>query len=110
MVKNLRALRTERKLSQEEFGKRVNLSQQTVHKYETGKTEPDIATLILLANFFEVSVDYLIGNTDIRRRYEKTRTFDLNTEEAHLIEVFRRIRPKYRKGLCTVVYGLQDAK
>ena len=63
-MKNLKALRLSKKLSQQQLALRLDLSQQTIYKYENGITEPDIATLIKLAGYFNTSVDYLIGNTN----------------------------------------------
>ena len=67
-MKNLKALRLSKKLSQQQLALRLDLSQQTIYKYENGITEPDIATLIKLANYFNTSVDYLIGNTNNPQR------------------------------------------
>ena len=51
-------------MSQQQLALKLNLSQQTIYKYENQITEPDITTLINLADYFNTSVDYLIGNTD----------------------------------------------
>ena len=63
-MKNLKTLRLSKNLSQQQLALRLDLSQQTIYKYENQITEPDIATLIKLADYFNTSVDYLIGNTD----------------------------------------------
>ncbi len=42
----------------------LNMSQNTVSRYETGEREPGIAELIKLADYFNVSLDYLTGRTD----------------------------------------------
>ncbi len=60
----LRDLRKERKLSMKKLGELIGLSESTVSLYETGKREPDNETLMKLADYFEVSVDYLLGRTD----------------------------------------------
>lgn len=57
-------LRTEKGLSQRDVAKAMYVSQGTYNNWENGKTQPSIEQLIRLAHFFEVSVDYLIGNTD----------------------------------------------
>lgn len=64
MVKNLKKLREENKLSQQALAEKLGITQQAVYKYERTVIEPDIETLIKLANIFHVSVDYLIGNCD----------------------------------------------
>lgn len=42
----------------------LNTNQNTISRYESGEREPSIADLIRLADYFNVSVDYLIGRTD----------------------------------------------
>ncbi|QXE19500.1 helix-turn-helix domain-containing protein [Clostridium sp. 001] len=61
---NLKKLRSERGLTQIELSKNLNINRATYAHYETGRREPDIETLKLLADYFNVSVDYLLGNTD----------------------------------------------
>jgi transcriptional regulator with XRE-family HTH domain len=60
----LKELRNARGLSQEDLAISLNLIQQTVGNYETGRTEPNLNTLAKIADFFNVSVDYLIGRSD----------------------------------------------
>ena len=57
-------LRNEKGLSQRELANIMNISQGTYNNWENANTQPSIEQLISLANFFEVSVDYLIGRTD----------------------------------------------
>ncbi len=57
-------LRNEKGLSQRELARIMNVSQGTYNNWENANTQPSIEQLISLANFFEVSVDYLIGRTD----------------------------------------------
>lgn len=42
----------------------LNIAQNTLSQYETGVREPDLKTLRLLADFFDVSIDYLLERTD----------------------------------------------
>lgn len=51
-------------LSQTEMAKRLGISRSTVGMYETGQREPDFETLEMIADFFNVDVDYLIGRTN----------------------------------------------
>ena len=59
----LKELRLEKNLSQSEVGKIVNMSKMAISHWESGHSEPSIAQLIELSNFFGVSVDFLIGKT-----------------------------------------------
>lgn len=62
----LTALRKERKLSQKALALSLGYSRGQIGNYELGSREPDFSTLIKIADFFNVSVDYMIGITDIR--------------------------------------------
>lgn len=60
----LKELRKSRNLSQVRLAIELNISQNSISRYETGEREADYKTLIALANFFNVSVDYLLERTD----------------------------------------------
>ena len=60
----LREIRQAKGVSQLRLAIELNMSQNTISRYETGEREPGINELIKLADYFGVSVDYLIGRTD----------------------------------------------
>ena len=60
----LKELRIEKKISQADLGKIVSMSKMAISHWESGHSEPSISQLIVLAQYFEVSVDYLIGKTN----------------------------------------------
>ncbi len=60
----LREIRRAKGVSQLKLAMDLNTSQNTISRYETGEREPGINELIKLADYFGVSVDYLIGRTD----------------------------------------------
>lgn len=61
LAKNLRNKRVNSKLTQEEVAKKLDISRTTYAGYEKGHHEPDIETLIKIANLFETSIDFLVG-------------------------------------------------
>ncbi|MDA2518995.1 helix-turn-helix transcriptional regulator [Bacillus cereus] len=63
----LHTLRKERKLRQEDMAKQLGIARTTYAMYEQGNREPDYNTLIKLATFFEVSIDYLLGTAEMRQ-------------------------------------------
>lgn len=67
MRNRIRDLREDMDLRQIDVAKATGISQKTLSNYETGETNPDSYALIKLANFFNVSIDYLVGrvNTNI---------------------------------------------
>jgi len=60
----LRKLRTKKKITQEELGRKVNVTKVSISGYENGNRNPDTDTLQKLADYFNVSTDYLLGRTD----------------------------------------------
>jgi len=62
--KRLRKLREEKELSQLELAKNLDIANSTLSLYESGKREPDFATLQKIASFFKCSADYLLSRTD----------------------------------------------
>jgi len=59
---NLKKLRENKNLLQKELAEILNVTSQTVSGWEIGRTQPEYQMLLKIANFFEVSVDYLLGN------------------------------------------------
>lgn len=100
MVKNLKELRREKGISQHELASMIGTSQQSVNKYENHNIEPDIATLILLADYFETSVDYLIGRTSHSHMQE---TDNMSFEEAELIEKYRSLDKREKQCVIMVL-------
>lgn len=90
-MKNLKVLREKNQLSQQKLASIINVSQQSIYKYEKDLAEPDFKTLIDLADYFDTSVDYLIGNTDIDRKYEHLNEAELSDIEHEFITEFRKL-------------------
>ena len=61
----LKELRMERNITQQELGNIVNMSKMAISHWDKGHSEPSLSQLIILSDYFEVSVDYLIGKTDV---------------------------------------------
>ncbi|MBQ8503427.1 MAG: helix-turn-helix transcriptional regulator [Clostridia bacterium] len=61
---NLKEIRKSKGISQLKLAMDLNMSQNTISRYETGEREPGIAELIKLADYFNVSIDYLVGRTN----------------------------------------------
>lgn len=55
-------LRRLKGISQEEIGEKINVSRQTISKWENGQTTPELEKLIELSKIFDIPIDELIGN------------------------------------------------
>lgn len=102
-MKNLKSLRESKGLSQQRLASYFNLSQQSIYKYENGLAEPDIATLEAMADFFDTSVDYLVGHSDIPYKLEERNDCALSQEEQSHMEAYRKLSPSLRSLLNTLI-------
>lgn len=71
MYRRIRDLREDRDLNQTKVADRLSMSQTGYSKYETGENDIPTAILIKLARFYNTSIDYLLGETDCKKRYPK---------------------------------------
>ena len=71
-MKRLKELRKRKKLSQLQLAMALNMNQNSISRYETGEHEADYATLIAFADFFIVSIDYLLERTDDATPFRKS--------------------------------------
>lgn len=67
--KRITALRQEKRLTQQAVAEGIGLARATYAHYETDRHKPDDRTLCKLATFFNVTTDYLRGNTDLKKPY-----------------------------------------
>ena len=73
MYQRIRDLREDRDLNQTQVAQYLGMSQTGYSKYETGENDIPSAVLIKLASFYNTSIDYLLGQTDKRERYPKSK-------------------------------------
>lgn len=86
----LRELLELHNLSQKELGDILNIAPSTIGNYVRNIREPDHSTLIVFANHFNVSVDFLLDNNQ---------GFGLDRDEQLLITVYKNLKPEYKKIL-----------
>ena len=103
MIKNLRLLREKHGVSQQKLAEAIGLTQQSINKYENHKIEPDIATLMLIADFFHTSVDFLIGHTEAQAEHEGVPVFKLNADEIRLVNQYRQLSHKEKDSIHLVM-------
>lgn len=73
MYRRIRDLREDRDLKQEDLAKLLNCTQACYSNYENGKRDIPTEILRTLANFYSVSIDYLLEETDIKTPYPKNK-------------------------------------
>lgn len=86
-MNRIRALREDLDLRQIDVSHATGIDQKTLSNYETGKTQPDMYALIRLADFFNVSLDYLVGRSDISVQSSKDLAREIERIQDELDEV-----------------------
>jgi len=101
-IERLKALRLERKLKQNQVAKALEISPQRYSYYETGDRQPDNEMLIKLAQYFEVSVDYLLGNSEIQEIINKSRKNSKVSENMKLLQDYEKL-PQSEKDIIKYI-------
>lgn len=91
----LKQLREENNLTQLELAQKFNITSQTISQYERGIRTPDFNLLNSITDFFGVSVDYLLGRTDIRNFNDNGNSVD--KEESSLIDDYKKLNSTGKK-------------
>lgn len=96
-MEKLRIIRKEMGFTQKELANFLNVSQQTYSDYENGKTEPDIDTIIKMAEILQISVDYLVGRTDELGAVTPVPAVpQFSEEDREILSLFHALTPEYR--------------
>lgn len=64
----LKGLRKAKKVTQKAVAENINIAIRAYQYYESGEREPTLSILIALADYFDVSLDYLVGRSEIKER------------------------------------------
>lgn len=96
-MEQLKKLRQIHHLSQQKLADEFHISQQSIWKYENDLSEPDINMLIRFANYFNVSVDYLIGNANVPTKADLILEKQLSPAESDLIRRYRSLSSKMQE-------------
>lgn len=106
MLENLRILRAEAKMTQKQLAEAIGVSQQSINKYENHNIEPDIETLIRIADHFDTSVDYLIGHKVSEQN--TTQTDMLQIDERRLLSNYRSLTKTQKQALLQLTAAIQN--
>ncbi len=91
LSERLKLLRNEKDLSQRELANILNISNGTIAMYETNKRQPDNDTLSKIADFFNVSIDYLLGKTDIKKPQNIDEKYSVLLNDEELAEALEEL-------------------
>lgn len=82
----LKSLRLSQGLTQDELAKHLKISRSAIGMYEKGAREPDYETLEIIADFFNVDIDYLLGRTTKTTYIPKADSYYLNEETQQIAQ------------------------
>lgn len=102
----IRDLRKQRKMSQTELAKILHVSQQTVTAWETGKAEPSSSAISSLADYFDVTTDYLLGRPD--RKGDDAKTADIEDDDVIFTYEGRRIPKEDLELIRRIMRGTRN--
>lgn len=101
-MNRLKELRLEKNLLQSDIAKVIKKSDRAVGLYERGERDMGTDTLAILADFFDVSIDYLLGKTDVRKQ-EKIKLDDIDLAFASGV---KGLNDKNKETLKSIMEGL----
>lgn len=108
----LKQLRRSAGLTQSEFAKKIDVARTTYAMYEQGNREPDYATLQKIADYFEVSTDYLLGRSS-HPKLDAAKDKEVDKEVEELLAIIEAM-PKDKRSdmemkILAYARGLADA-
>lgn len=98
----LKILREEKKLNQADVAAFLGVSQQAYQRYENGSSEPNADGFIKLADYYNVSVDFLFGRTQVREMNTQDKWLptpeEVEAVEQKIIDIYTQLSPKLRRA------------
>lgn len=85
----LKDLRKEKAIAQKDVANALNITQKAYSFYERGEREPNLKMLVDLSNFFNVTIDYLLGQ-------EKEKLYSINDEEYRILKKYKKLNDNHK--------------
>ena len=86
----LRTLRTNKGLSQQDFAKQLGISKSSVNMYERGEREPSFEMLEVIADYFNVDMDYLLGKSEFTNKFQWLQIMNSNQSATNVLKIAGR--------------------
>lgn len=107
-MKRIAQLRKEKGLNQVGLALKLNVSQKMISAYESGVHQPSIETLSGMADLFGVSIDYLVGRSDIKLPAEQFSKDGLSADEVELLDLYKAMPRETQKRAIGVLFALRE--
>lgn len=93
-MNRIKELRTENGILQAGLAKLLKIGQATISNWENGRTEPDQEALREMSKIFGVSIDYILGNTDIKRPLTSEDMSGLTEKQIKILQMMDQMTPE----------------
>ena len=93
-MNRIKQLRMEAGILQADLAQQLKVRQNTVSTWETGRSEPDLDALRELSRIFGVSIDYILGNTDIKNPLTSEDMSGLTEKQIKILEMMDQMTPE----------------
>ena len=104
----LKDLRLEKGVKQKDVAEKCDISPQCISQLELGVRSPTGTTLVALADFFNCSIDYLMGRSDDFSKSSLPPYIPLSNEEKQCITIFRQLPPDFQKHTLEYIQKLAN--
>lgn len=113
----LRILRTSKGLSQQDFAKQLGISKSSVNMYERGEREPSFEMLEIIADYFNVDMDYLLGKSDFTNKFQWLQIMNSSQSATNVLKIAgrdgsyeeRRLTDEQLAALKAILNQMPDA-
>lgn len=111
MQSRLKELRKSRHLTQEQLGKILSVTQQNISKYENDEYEIPIDVLVKISHFFNVSIEYFLGITNIKRDIAGQMIVNKTIDEYYdLVEMFKNLGEEDQELIWAIIETLRQIR
>ena len=104
-MNRIKELRKAKNMKQVELANAISVSQAALSGYETGKYEPDFDTLQRIAEFFHVSIDYILGRDEKKPVAETD-----NGREREFVQLFEKLTPEQQDMVLAQLKGVVESQ
>ena len=108
----IKDLRLEKNLKQKEVAKELNIATNTLSQFENNKGRPSLEVISAMADFFDCSIDYLVGRDDDYQTGSSGQSTDqtLSKDEKTMLDAFRTLGPFEREAILIQIKALAGEK
>ena len=108
MENNLKQIRNSKDLLQTKVAMDLNITQETVSSYETGRVFPSSDMLIKLADYYNTSIDYLLCRTKFDMPINDIKPNNISDSDFILLNKINKLSPNYKSKVEGYIDGLND--